>query len=145
MSAGISFDIDGKQALLEEIDVTKRLEMLVDLIDREIKILSVERDINRKVSGNIDKNQKDYYLREQLKVIRTELGDSGEIEAEAEELKDKLVKANAPEYVLKKADKRTLAYGEKCSREIPRLRLSARMLNGFAIFRGAFRQRKTTI
>ena len=105
VSAGISFDIDAKQALLEETDVTKRLEMLVDFIDREIKILTVERDINRKVSGNIDKNQKDYYLREQLKVIRSELGDRDEIEAEADELKDRLVRANAPDYVLKKADK----------------------------------------
>lgn len=103
--SGISFDIEDKQALLEELNVTERLKMLIRLIDKEIKILSVERDINRKVRGNIDKNQKDYYLREQLKVIQSELGDKDGVEAEANELMDKLIKMNAPEYVLKKAEK----------------------------------------
>ena len=103
--SGISFDIEDKQALLEELNVTERLKMLIRLIDKEIKILSVERDINRKVRGNIDKNQKDYYLREQLKVIQSELGDKDGVEAEASELMDKLIKMNAPEYVLKKAEK----------------------------------------
>ena len=105
VSASVGFDIEGKQALLEETDVTKRLRMLVNLIDKEIKILSVERDINRKVRGNIDKNQKDYYLREQLKVIQTELGDRDEMQSEADELKKRLEKINAPDYVMKKAEK----------------------------------------
>ncbi|MBE7038267.1 MAG: endopeptidase La [Ruminococcaceae bacterium] len=105
VSANVNFDIDDKQALLEEFDVNKRLEKLIVLLDKEIKILSVERDINRKVKGNIDKNQKEFYLREQLKVIQSELGDKDGMEQEASELEDKLISNNVPDFVLEKAKK----------------------------------------
>ncbi len=105
VSANVSFDIDDKQALLEEFDVNKRLEKIIMFLDKEIKILSVERDINRKVKGNIDKSQKDYYLREQLKVIQSELGNKEGMEEEISELREKLIEKNVPDYVLEKADK----------------------------------------
>lgn len=105
VSSNVNFDIDDKQALLEEVDVNKRLEKIITLLDKEIKISTVEKDISRKVKGNIDKNQKEFYLREQLKVIQTELGDKDGLELEASELEERLIKNNAPDFVLEKAKK----------------------------------------
>ncbi len=105
VSANVNFAIEDKQALLEEFDVIKRLEMLVGLLDREIQIIAIERKISQKVKGNIDKNQRDYYLREQLKVIQDELGDRDSVEAEIEELSERLQAGNVPDFVMEKAEK----------------------------------------
>lgn len=67
-----------KQELLEESDPVHRLEMLSHMIDREVQIVAIEHSIHETTSENLAKNQKDYYLREQMRVIQEELGEGSE-------------------------------------------------------------------
>lgn len=99
----LSLTQDKKQELLEAIDPIDRLNKLLDILVREIDILKIERKIGLKVKRKIDKMQKEYYLREQLKVIQEELGDKDDIQAEVEEYKKKLNKAKPPKEVKEKA------------------------------------------
>lgn len=71
-------DFKDKAKLLCQLNSTKRLEMTVKLIKQEVEVLRLESDIQQKTRSSIDQNQKDYYLREQMKVIREELGEGDE-------------------------------------------------------------------
>ncbi len=66
-------DYDDKQYILEQLDPKKRLKLVITLLKREKEIMAIDAKINEKVRGNIDQNQREYYLREQLKVINEEL------------------------------------------------------------------------
>lgn len=94
---------DKKQELLEAIDPIERLNKLLEILAKEIDILKIERKIGVKVKRKIDKLQKEYYLREQLKVIQEELGDRDGIQAEVEEYKKKIDKAKLPKEAKDKA------------------------------------------
>lgn len=89
IAANMVLKLDQKQRILNEISPKKRLEKLLELLIREIEILEVERNINNKVRQRIDKSQKEYYLREQLKVIRNELGEEDQQNNETEEYREK--------------------------------------------------------
>lgn len=97
--------VEQRQQLLNEFDVGIRLEKLLEVLIKEIEILQIERDINAKVRKQIDKMQKDYYLREQLKAIQSELGDKDGISEEIGEYKEKLSKADFPQEVEEKVKK----------------------------------------
>lgn len=92
-----------KQELLETTDVKERLEKLLLLLDNEIDILKVEKKIGNKVKNKIDKVQKDYYLREQLKAIQEELGEDDEEKKEINSYKSKINKAKLPKAAKEKA------------------------------------------
>ncbi|MBQ7799989.1 MAG: endopeptidase La [Oscillospiraceae bacterium] len=89
--------IADKQTVLELSDVTKRLEHLIKVLEHEIGILEIEKEINDRVQENIDKNQREYYLREQLRVIADELGTGDDPVSEAEEYRKKVLALNLPE------------------------------------------------
>ena len=82
--------IEDKQKLLSELDVLKRAEMLCTILSRETEILEIETQINEKVQERMDKHQREYYLREQIKVASNELGDDDSPVAEAEKYKEKI-------------------------------------------------------
>lgn len=82
LSSSMLLDIEQKQQLLSEFDVIKRLQLLLSMMHHEIAVLKIEREISSKVKSRIDDNQRDFYLREQLKVIKEELGDSPDDEYE---------------------------------------------------------------
>lgn len=84
------FTIADKQSLLDEPDVLKRAERLCTILSRETELLKLELEISDKVQERMDKNQRDYYLREEMKVISTELGDDDSPVAEAQKYKDKI-------------------------------------------------------
>lgn len=92
-----------KQELLEAFEPNARLNKLIDIMVREIDILKIEKKIGLKVKRKIDKSQKEYYLREQLKVIQEELGDRDGIQQEIEGYKKKIEKAKLPKDVKEKA------------------------------------------
>ena len=69
IAQNISVDFDVKQEILEELNVNRRLTRVIRLLTEEIEILKIEDDIQEQLKNVIDKNQKDYYLREQLKII----------------------------------------------------------------------------
>ena len=88
-----------KQEILECVRVVDRLELFDKLLNEELEISRLERKINAMVRQSIEKNQKDYYLREQLRAIHTELGDD---EEEAEELRKRIEEKGMPEEAEKK-------------------------------------------
>ncbi|TDT58432.1 endopeptidase La [Fonticella tunisiensis] len=94
---------DKRQELLEAVDPVERLSKLLSIISNEIDILKIERKIGAKVKRKIDKMQKEYYLREQLKVIQEELGDKDGMQAEIESYKKKIEKAKLPKEAKDKA------------------------------------------
>ncbi|MCX7615273.1 MAG: endopeptidase La [Clostridiales bacterium] len=91
-----------KQAVLDELHPVSRLRYVMSLLSRETEILKVENNIQTKVTVQIDKNQKDYYLREQMKVIQEELGDQDDVGAEVEEYLNRIEALNLPEDMSKK-------------------------------------------
>jgi len=93
----------GKYRYLAELNVSKRLEMILEDIEREKQIVEIENKINSEVKKSIDESQKEYYLREKMHAIQNELGDKARHEEEIEELRKKLEEAHLPENVYKKA------------------------------------------
>jgi len=83
IAANMILKLEQKQRILSEFSPRKRLEKLLDMLVKEIEILEVEQNINTKVRQQIDKNQKEYYLREQLKAIQNELGEGGQFKYRA--------------------------------------------------------------
>lgn len=79
-----------KQRILETLDPLSRLENLIYILDREIEIISLDRDIDERVKEQIDKNQRDYYLREQLKVIQNELGEGESGYSDIDQYREKI-------------------------------------------------------
>ncbi len=89
---------EDKQQLLETNSVYKRLVLLAQLIQRESEVLSLEHEIYEQVREQMDKNQRDYYLREQLRVIQNQLGEGEQIQDESNEMMERITKIkNMPE------------------------------------------------
>ncbi len=97
--------LDSKQSLLSEGDKTIRIKLAVTILNAEIEIAKLKRDINDQVKLKIDKSQKDYYLREQMKVIQNELGEQQGLEEELNEYSQKMKQLNASEEVLLRIEK----------------------------------------
>ncbi len=106
MIAGhINLKLDDRQAILESIDVKDRLERLYGFLKREKDILDIERKIGTRVRRQIEKVQKEYYLREKVKAIHNELGDQNGILGDIEEYKERLSKGHFPDEVVKTVEK----------------------------------------
>lgn len=88
-----------RQQILETANVTERLEEVRHLIDSEIEIAKLEMSLNREVREKMDKQQKEYYLREKIKVIHRELGDKIDRDTEVEELRAKVKKMKLPKKI----------------------------------------------
>jgi ATP-dependent Lon protease len=94
-----------KQDLLETIDVKQRLQKVLRLINREIEILELGKQVQANVKTEMDKAQKDYYIREQIKALQKELGETDERSQEMGDLQNRLVEANLPEAAFKEAER----------------------------------------
>jgi len=103
IAANMMLKLEQKQQILSETSPKKRLERLLEILVKEIEILEVERNINNKVRQQIDKSQKEYYLREQLKAIQNELGESDQHNDEIDEYHTKIDEADLPDEVRAKA------------------------------------------
>ncbi len=103
--ANLNIANDLKQQLLETRTVRERLQRLIKILIREIDITTIERKIQKKVKENIDQNQKEYFLREQLKVIQSELGDREDIASEVDEYREKLEKLQLGSEIRQKIEK----------------------------------------
>ncbi|MBQ6153104.1 MAG: endopeptidase La [Ruminococcus sp.] len=97
VASNVMLDVEVKQLLLETVNVSDRLELLVDALQNEVFILDTERDILEKAKSRIDRSQRDYYLREQMNVIREELGEAEDIDSDLEEYKNKILALHLPE------------------------------------------------
>jgi ATP-dependent Lon protease len=94
-----------KQELLEEVDVTRRLRRLSEILARELEVIQLGSRIQSQVQSEIEKGQREYYLREQLKAIQRELGEEDEQQAEVRELRERVEQAALPEHARKAADR----------------------------------------
>jgi ATP-dependent Lon protease len=94
-----------KQEALETLDIRERLHKILKALTHQVEILELGQKIQAEVRDRMDKAQREYFLREQLKVIRKELGEAEGIEAEVEELQKKIEKKELPDYVREEAQK----------------------------------------
>jgi ATP-dependent Lon protease len=105
IAGALRLKTEEKQALLEERDVTKLLRMLSELLARELELVEIGTRIQSQVQSEMDKGQREWYLRQQLKAIQEELGEVDEIQAEAAELRERLEAAGLPEHAWKQAER----------------------------------------
>ncbi|MHC4115907.1 MAG: endopeptidase La [Planctomycetota bacterium] len=103
LAANLSLDIPKKQQLLEELDATKRLEQLSIILAHQLEVLELSHKIQGRVRDSIDKNQREYFLQEQLKAIQTELGEKDFQTEELKEIGENIIKAKMPEEVEQEA------------------------------------------
>ncbi|MFD0869411.1 Lon family protease [Chlamydia abortus] len=101
----LSLKIKDKQEILETIDVRERMEKLLDILNNEREVLELERKISQRVKKQMEKTQKEYYLREQMKAIQKELGDKEGRAGEVEELRAQLAETEMPDQVKDKISK----------------------------------------
>ena len=105
ISGSLRLPTDDKQALLEEPNVAKRLRRLTEALARELEVISIGSEIQNQVQSDMDRAQREFILRQQLKAIQEELGEFDESAAEANELREQLAAINLPEDVRKQADR----------------------------------------
>ena len=109
IAANISIDFERKQYILDELRPLKRMQKLIAVLTEEIQILEVENEINQKAQAQIDENQREYFLKEQLRAITSELGEEDNPQQEADEIKSKVLALGlskvCEEKLLKECDK----------------------------------------
>jgi ATP-dependent Lon protease len=105
IAGSLRLPTEEKQALLEERDVGRRLRRLAETLARELEVISIGSEIQSQVQSEIDKGQREYVLRQQLKAIQEELGEFDESAEEARELREQLDELALPEEVRKQADR----------------------------------------
>jgi len=105
IASNIGLKTEQAQEVLEITEPVQRLKKVSEILNREIELLTVQQKIQTEVRGEIDKNQREYILREQLKAIQKELGDIDERTEEIKEFKKKILEVKMPEKVQKEAEK----------------------------------------
>jgi ATP-dependent Lon protease len=96
IAANLSLDYTEKQTILEERNPVRRLQKLSAVLKKEIQILALEAKISQKAKDQIDENQKEYFLREQMRAISEELGENDSPQQDADDLKARIKKAKLP-------------------------------------------------
>jgi ATP-dependent Lon protease len=105
IAGSLRLPLEEKQALLEEVDVGRRLRRLAEALARELEVISIGSEIQSQVQSEIDKGQREYVLRQQLKAIQDELGEFDESAEEARELREQLDAIALPDEVRKQVDR----------------------------------------
>jgi ATP-dependent Lon protease len=100
IAGALRIKTEEKQRLLEERDVTKRLRLLSEILARELELVELGSKIQSQVHTEMERGQREYFLRQQLRAIQEELGEVDEQQAETEELREQIEQANLPEEVM---------------------------------------------
>ncbi|MDL1968374.1 MAG: endopeptidase La [Deltaproteobacteria bacterium] len=101
----INSTLEEKQKVLETLDIKKRLQEVTRLVNYQMEILKLGNKIQSQVKGDMDKKQREYYLRQQMEAIKEELGEKDKTSIEIEEYKAKIKEKNLPEEALKEAER----------------------------------------
>ncbi|MFZ1701008.1 MAG: endopeptidase La [Pyrinomonadaceae bacterium] len=96
-ASNLELKVEDAQSVLDIEEPVERLRRVNDLLSKEIDVLTVQQEINTQARADIDRSQREYFLRQQLKAIQGELGDSNELYEELEQYRDKVLKAKMPE------------------------------------------------
>ena len=105
VTSTINSSTEEKQRVLETLDVKQRLKSVTQLVNYQLEILEIGNKIQSQVKGDMEKQQREYYLRQQLKAIQEELGETDETTAEIEEYREKIKEKNLPEAAAKEAER----------------------------------------
>jgi len=112
VASSLNLDLAERQSILETFDPTVRLQRVSVLLGKELDVLELEDSIHSRVQNEVDKNQREFYLREQMKAIQNELGETDSWSAELDELREKVLAAQMPGEVGKKALKEVERLGQ---------------------------------
>ena len=96
-ASNLELKVEGAQTVLDIEDPVLRLRRVNDLLSKEIDVLTVQQEINTQARADIDRSQREYFLRQQLKAIQAELGEGNELYEEVEQYRDKILKSKMPE------------------------------------------------
>jgi ATP-dependent Lon protease len=105
VASNLDLKVEKAQQVLESIDPVARLRRVHELLAKEIEVLEVQNDINTQARGEIDKSQREFYLRQQMKAIQQELGEGNELQDEIDGYRAKIKKAKMPEEVAEEAER----------------------------------------
>ncbi|HEY6670915.1 MAG TPA: endopeptidase La [Solirubrobacterales bacterium] len=105
IAGALRISTEEKQELLETVDVTRRLRRLSEILARELEVVQLGSKIQSQVESELDKGQREYFLRQQLKAIQEELGEGDEQQAEINELRQRIEEAGLPEEAQKAAER----------------------------------------
>jgi ATP-dependent Lon protease len=105
IAGALRISTEEKQELLEEVDVAARLRRLSQALARELEVVQLGSQIQSQVQSEVDKGQREFFLRQQMKAIQDELGEGDEQQAEANELRQRVEEAGLPEHALKAAER----------------------------------------
>jgi len=105
VASTLNVDAQSKQAILELDDVKKRLRAVLRMVNEQLEILELGNKIQSQVKGDMEKSQREYYLRQQLKAIKEELGETDDTNVELEEYRTKIMEGDLPEEARKEAQR----------------------------------------
>ena len=144
IAGALRIKTEEKQELLEEVDVAKRLRRLSEILARELEVVAIGSRIQSQVQSELDRSQREYVLRQQLKAIQEELGERDPAEAEVEDLREQLEQIALPEEVAPAGRPRALAGSSACRRRRPSTASSATTSSGSPRCRGTRAPRTTS-
>jgi ATP-dependent Lon protease len=104
-ASNLELKVEEAQSVLELLDVTSRLRRVNELLAKEIEVLTVQQEINTQAKGEIDRSQREFYLRQQMKAIQSELGEGNELSEEIAAYREKLAKMKMPKPVEEEVDR----------------------------------------
>ncbi|HEY3175303.1 MAG TPA: endopeptidase La [Candidatus Polarisedimenticolia bacterium] len=104
-ASNVEMKIEDAQEILETIDPIARLKKVNDLVNKEIDLLTMQQEINTHAREEIDRSQREFFLRQQMKAIQQELGEGNELAEEVQQLREKIAKAKMPPKVLEEVER----------------------------------------
>ena len=128
-ASNLELKVDDAQSVLEIADTTARLRRVNELLNKEIEVLTVQQEINTQARADIDRSQREFYLRQQMKAIQTELGEGNELIEEIQQFREKIEAAKMP----KPAEDETLRQLKKLERMHPDAAETATLRNWLEI------------
>src|SRR5882672_5938312 len=128
-ASNLELKVDDAQSVLEIADTTARLRRVNELLNKEIEVLTVQQEINTQARADIDRSQREFYLRQQMKAIQTELGEGNELAEELQQFREKVEVAKMP----KTAEEETLRQLKKLERMHPDAAETATLRNWMEI------------
>ncbi|HEV2762600.1 MAG TPA: endopeptidase La, partial [Pyrinomonadaceae bacterium] len=128
-ASNLELKVEDAQSVLDIVDPTARLRRINDLLNKEIEVLTVQQEINTQARADIDRSQREFYLRQQLKAIQTELGEGNELAEEIAQFREKIEAARMP----KQAEEEALRQLKKLERMHPDAAETATLRNWMEI------------
>jgi ATP-dependent Lon protease len=104
-ASNLELKVEGAQEVLESVDPVERLRKVHELITKELEVLAMQQEISSQAKGEMDRSQREFFLRQQMKAIQSELGEGNELGEEVNQLRDKAQKAKMPKPVLEEVER----------------------------------------